>query len=54
MEDLTDFSGAIEYFILWGDSQVLSLGFKYRFGEKLKIAKRSAGGAVDEIGRAGS
>lgn len=54
MEGLTDFPGANEYFILWRDSQVINLGFNYRFGKPLKAAKRSAGGAADEINRAGT
>lgn len=54
MEGLTDFPGANEYFILWRDSQVLNVGFSYRFGKPLKAAKRSQGGASDEINRAGS
>lgn len=54
MEGVTDFPGASEYFILWKDSQVLNVGFSYRFGKPLKAAKRSTGGAGDEINRAGS
>lgn len=54
MEGLTDFPGANEYFILWRDTQVLNLGFSYRFGKPLKAAKRSTGGASDEMNRAGS
>lgn len=54
MEGMTDFPAANEYFILWRDSQVLNFGFNYRFGKQLKIAKRSTGGAADEMGRAGS
>ncbi|TKC12731.1 hypothetical protein FA048_03685 [Pedobacter polaris] len=54
MEGVTDFPGASEYFILWRDSQVLNVGFSYRFGKPLKAAKRSTGGAGDEINRAGS
>ncbi|SFH09306.1 outer membrane beta-barrel protein [Pedobacter insulae] len=54
MEGLTDFPGANEYFILWRDTQVLNIGFNYRFGKPLKAAKRSAGGAADEINRAGT
>lgn len=54
MEGLTDFPGANEYFILWRDSQVVNLGFSYRFGKPLKATKRSTGGAGDEINRAGS
>ena len=50
----TDFPGAQEYFILWRDSQVINIGFNYRFGKPLKAAKRSSGGAADEIGRAGT
>jgi iron complex outermembrane receptor protein len=53
MEGMTDFPGANEYFILWRDSQVLNLGFSYRFGKPLKAPKRSNGGAGDEINRAG-
>lgn len=53
MEGMTDFSGANEYFILWRDTQVINLGFSYRFGKPLKPAKRSNGGANDEINRAG-
>jgi iron complex outermembrane receptor protein len=54
MEGMTDFPGANEYFILWRDSQVLNLGFSYRFGKPLKTPKRSTGGASDEINRAGT
>lgn len=54
MEGMTDFPGANEYFILWRDSQVLNVGFSYRFGKPLKAAKRSTGGASDEINRAGT
>lgn len=54
MEGMTDFPGADEYFILWRDSQVINLGFSYRFGKPLKATKRSNGGAADEINRAGS
>ena len=54
MEGLTDFPGANEYFILWRDTQVINLGFSYRFGKPLKAPKRSTGGASDEINRAGS
>lgn len=54
MEGMTDFPGANEYFILWRDSQVINIGFNYRFGKPLKAAKRSSGGAADEIGRAGA
>ncbi|MES2651311.1 MAG: outer membrane beta-barrel protein [Bacteroidota bacterium] len=54
MEGMTDFPGANEYFILWRDSQVVNVGFNYRFGKPLKAAKRSAGGAADEINRAGT
>ncbi|WP_199139887.1 outer membrane beta-barrel protein [Pedobacter sp. ASV12] len=54
MEGLTDFPGANEYFILWRDTQVLNVGFSYRFGKPLKATKRSAGGASDEINRAGT
>lgn len=54
MEGMTDFPGANEYFILWRDSQVINVGFNYRFGKPLKAAKRSSGGATDEIGRAGT
>lgn len=54
MEGVTDFPGASEYFILWRDTQVLNVGFSYRFGKPLKAAKRSAGGAGDEINRAGT
>ncbi len=54
MEGMTDFPGANEYFILWRDSQVVNVGFNYRFGKPLKAAKRSSGGAADEIGRAGT
>jgi hypothetical protein len=54
MEGLTDFPNANEYFILWRDSQVINLGFTYRFGKPLKAAKRSSGGAKEEINRAGS
>lgn len=53
MEGLTDFPGADEYFILWRDTQVLNVGFTYRFGKPLKAPKRSTGGANDEINRAG-
>ncbi len=54
MEGMTDFPGANEYFILWRDSRVVNVGFNYRFGKPLKAAKRSAGGAADEINRAGT
>lgn len=54
MEGLTDFPGANEYFILWRDTQVLNLGFSYRFGKPLKATKRSSGAASDEMNRAGS
>ncbi|KQB99228.1 outer membrane beta-barrel protein [Pedobacter sp. Hv1] len=54
MEGLTDFPGANEYFILWRDSQVINLGFSYRFGKPLKAPKRSTGGAGDEMNRAGA
>lgn len=54
MEGLTDFPGASEYFILWRDSQVINLGFSYRFGKPLKAPKRSTGGAGDEVNRAGA
>lgn len=54
MEGVTDFLGASEYFILWRDTQVLNVGFSYRFGKPLKAAKRSTGGASDEINRAGA
>ena len=54
MEGVTDFPGASEYFILWRDTQVLNVGFSYRFGKPLKAAKRSTGGASDEINRAGA
>lgn len=54
MEGMTDFPGANEYFILWRDSQVINFGLNYRFGKPLKAAKRSAGGAADEINRAGT
>ncbi|MFD0940268.1 outer membrane beta-barrel family protein [Pedobacter boryungensis] len=54
MEGMTDFPGANEYFILWRDSQVINAGFSYRFGKPLKAAKRSTGGANDEINRAGT
>lgn len=54
MEGLTDFPGASEYFILWRDSQVINVGFSYRFGKPLKAAKRSSGGASDEMNRAGA
>lgn len=54
MKGLTDFPGAQEYFILWRDSRVVNLGFSYRFGKPIKVPKRSAGGAKDEINRAGS
>ena len=54
MEGMTDFPGANEYFILWRDSQVINAGFSYRFGKPLKAAKRSTGGAGDEINRAGT
>jgi iron complex outermembrane receptor protein len=53
MEGLTDFPGASEYFILWRDTQVFNVGFSYRFGKPLKAAKRSNGGANEEINRAG-
>jgi len=53
MEGMTDFPGANEYFILWRDSQVINLGFSYRFGKPLKATKRSTGGANDEMNRAG-
>ncbi|MBB2146335.1 outer membrane beta-barrel protein [Pedobacter sp. LMG 31464] len=54
MEGMTDFPSANEYFILWRDSQVINAGFSYRFGKPLKPAKRSTGGAGDEINRAGT
>jgi iron complex outermembrane receptor protein len=54
MEGLTDFPGAQEYFYLWRDTQVINIGFSYRFGKPLKAAKRSSGGASDEMNRAGS
>jgi len=54
MEGITDFPGANEYFILWRDTQIVNIGFNYRFGKPLKAAKRSAGGAADEINRAGT
>ena len=54
MEGMTDFPGANEYFILWRDTQVINVGFNYRFGKPLKAAKRSTGGAADEINRAGT
>ncbi|MNT53408.1 hypothetical protein D3C72_1904940 [compost metagenome] len=54
MEGLTDFPAASEYFILTRDSRVVNLAFTYRFGKPLKAAKRSAGGAADEINRAGT
>ena len=54
MEGVTDFPGAEEYFIFWRDTQVMNLSFSYRFGKPLKATKRSAGGAGDEINRAGS
>jgi len=54
MEGLTDFPNANEYFILKRDSRVVNLAFTYRFGKPLKAAKRSTGGAADEINRAGS
>ncbi len=54
MEGITDFPGASEYFILWRDSQVINLGFSYRFGKPLKTTKRSNGGAGDEMNRAGA
>ncbi len=53
MEGVTDFPSASEYFILWRDTQVINLGFSYRFGKPLKAPKRSTGGAGDEINRAG-
>lgn len=54
MEGVTDFPDASEYFILWRDTQVLNVGFSYRFGKPLKATKRSTGGAGDEINRAGA
>ena len=54
MEGLTDFPGAQEYFYLWRDTQVINLGFSYRFGKPLRAPKRSSGGASDEMNRAGS
>ncbi|QIL39424.1 TonB-dependent receptor [Pedobacter sp. HDW13] len=54
MEGLTDFPAASEYFILTRDSRVVNLAFTYRFGKPLKASKRSAGGAADEINRAGT
>lgn len=53
LKGLTDFPGANEYFVLTRDTQVFSLGFTYRFGKPLKTAKRSSGGASDEIKRSG-
>jgi iron complex outermembrane receptor protein len=54
MEGVTDFPGAEEYFILWRDTQVLNVGFSYRFGKPLKATKRSNGAANDEMNRAGT
>lgn len=54
MEGLTNFPGATEYFILKRDTRFIGLTFTYRFGKPLKAAKRSTGGAADEINRAGT
>lgn len=54
MEGDTKFQYADEYFILRRDSRVVNLSFTYRFGKPLKAAKRSSGGASDEIDRVGN
>ncbi|MCJ0741819.1 outer membrane beta-barrel protein [Pedobacter montanisoli] len=54
MEGLTTFPNAQEYFKLQTDSRVAILTFTYRFGKPLKPAKRSSGGASEEMNRAGN
>ncbi|MBL7744851.1 MAG: TonB-dependent receptor family protein, partial [Chitinophagaceae bacterium] len=54
MEGLTQFPDATEYFILRRDSRVFTLSFTYRFGKTYKAAKRSNGGANDEMQRVGN
>ena len=54
MEGLTQFQHATEYFKLTRDSRVITLAFSYRFGKLKPAARRSSGGAGDEIDRVGS
>lgn len=54
MAGLTHFQSVIEYFKLQRDTRVATLSFIYRFGKGTKPpAKRSTGGAVEEMDRAG-
>jgi len=54
MEGLTSFQTATEYFIERRDSRVLTMSLNWRFGKPLKQIKHSAGGAADEMQRAGN
>ena len=55
MEGDTDFPGATEYFLLRRDTRVFNVSLTWRFGKPLKAAaKRSSGGAGDEMQRVGS
>lgn len=54
MEGLTEFEQSTEYFIIRRDSRTLTLSFSWRFGKNTRPARRSTGGAEEEINRVGS
>lgn len=55
MEGLTHFKQTDEYFKFTRDTRVCTIGFTYRFGKTFKsTAKRTAGGAGDEMERVGT
>lgn len=54
MAGMTYFEKTDEYFKLTRDTRVCTFGFTYRFGKSFKTAKRSGGGASDEMERVGT
>lgn len=54
MAGMTYFERTDEYFKLTHDTRVCTIGFTYRFGKTYKTAKRSSGGASDEMERVGT
>ena len=54
MEGYSLFNGSDETFRLQWDSRVALVSFVYRFGQAMKLPKRTGGGAADEINRVGT
>lgn len=55
MAGWTHFESVLEYFKLWRDTRVATIGFTYRFGKAMKgTARRNGSAADDEINRVGT